>query len=152
MLVTKCTPRKLNLSCNRTLKLVQFTGVDLSRIEEIDLRGNKSKLVDFNSIFGQNKQVNIQKLRLTFEALGADSLFHHMPSLVELEIEQVTDSPIDISSEAFRGLTRLKSLKIEIRSFVILGQQLKSGLLQSFPSLEEFHLKNPRGILVFIFF
>jgi hypothetical protein len=87
-------------------------------------------------MFGQNKQVNLQKLSLTFEALGAEASFRHMRSLNDLNIKlEVETSRIEISSDAFHGLTQLKKLDINIQRVDELEKLLKSGLLAEFPNL-----------------
>ncbi len=92
-------------------------------------------------MFGQNQEVNLQKLYLTFEALGENSSFHHMQSLKTLYISQDTDSPIVISAEGFQGLTNLTCLTIKIKSFDALENQLMRGLLSSLPNLEFFYFQ-----------
>ncbi len=110
---TKSTPRTLNLAANKSLSSIRLTGRYYARIEEINLEQNETRLVDFNSMFGQNNQVNVQRLKMTLEALGTDSLFSHMKCLTALTITQLSkNSAVQLSSNSFHGLNNLESLKM----------------------------------------
>jgi Leucine-rich repeat (LRR) protein len=111
--VTKCAPKKLDLSNNPELSLLKFIGRDLSRIEIIDLWNNKSELLEFNSMFAQKDQINLKELNLTFEALGSDVSFSNFKSLSTLRIFAIMKkSPIRIKPDAFHSLTDLKNIKL----------------------------------------
>jgi hypothetical protein len=93
---------------NANLKSIKFItgGSDLFQLKEISLFQNTSQLVDFELVFGQNETISIEKLNMTFEALGGDSRFCHMKNLIELTLsKKIYDSPVEVMGDAFRGLS-----------------------------------------------
>ncbi len=113
--VTKCSPKKLDLSLNRNLKGIKFIGSDLSNIEEVNLDENKNYLKDFNSMFQNGDQLNVKKMTVTFEALDSHASFSHMNTLKELNVHKQTNNQlIRISYSAFHGLTNLESLNLKL--------------------------------------
>ncbi len=112
--VTKCSPKRTDLTNNKQIELVEFIGSDLSNIEQVNLDQNETLLNDFNSMFQNKDQINIRNMTVTFEALGPDASFSHMNTLKELTVQKQTrDQPIRISCSAFHGLTNLESLKLK---------------------------------------
>jgi hypothetical protein len=113
-LVASCTPKIVNLSNNKNLNSIRFTAKDLSRIQVINLSGNRSELVDFESIFGAYETINLQEMGISFEALSSNATFSHLKSLKELEIHKLGDSsaPVPISKNMFHGLHDLVRLEL----------------------------------------
>jgi hypothetical protein len=103
----------LDLLLNERLRSIRLTG-DLLRIEEFKLCRNRSEVADFNSMLRDGtEQVNIERMMLTFNALGADSTFKDLKSLRELIItKQFKNAPIKATGDAFQGLSNLTHLEL----------------------------------------
>jgi hypothetical protein len=127
--VTKCSPKKLNLSYQFGLEQIKFIGRDLSNIEEVNLYANETLLKGFNSMFRHNKSLNIRSFTVCFDALGSDASFSHMKSLKSLTItNKFFDRDIHISHSAFLGLTNLESLKLDFSNGKILNEANSTGI------------------------
>jgi hypothetical protein len=130
--VTKCSPKKLNLSNNVDLKLVRFIGSDLANIEDVNLLHNNTLLKDFNSMFEQSKNLNIVNFNVNFEALDSDASFSHMKKLKRFAVYKIAPNhTIRISHSAFHGLTNLESLRLDFAFGSFHNESNSASILQT---------------------
>jgi Leucine-rich repeat (LRR) protein len=111
--LTKCSPRIIDLTDNKSLELTKFIGKDLSNIEDVNLYANTTPLKYFNSMFEHTNNLNIRNFTVNYEALDTDATFSHMKSLKSLTIyKTIPNNPIRISHSALHGLTNLESFML----------------------------------------
>jgi hypothetical protein len=109
-----CAPKKINISHNYRLEVVDFTSSDLSTLEFVDMSETHRQLENFDLMFDENESVGVERFEVSFEALGLDAVFNHMPRLRELRIaKKMYGSSVRLCSRAFHGLDKLEFLELD---------------------------------------
>ncbi len=112
-LVMACTPRILDLSENHFLEMASFSGSDLWRLEELNLRENYRLLVDFNAMFNNYKDLRIQRVFLPFHLFYFGTIFTNMKKIKNVQIMKSNSNADNLlMSNAFSGLADLERLEI----------------------------------------